>query len=89
MGKTAFSMDVNEIAGPIKLGNGYSIIKLEDLIPEGPKPYSKVKGRVRTEIMGDLRTNRTAEVYEQVKGQRSVKVNYAAVHKFYAEADKK
>ena len=32
MGKAAFSMEVGDIAGPIKLGNGYSIIQLEDII---------------------------------------------------------
>jgi parvulin-like peptidyl-prolyl isomerase len=89
MGQTAFSMEVGQIAGPIKLGNGYSIIKLEGVLDAGAKPYSKVKGRVRTEIMGDLRANRTAEVYEKVKSQHDVKINYAAALSFYKEANKK
>jgi parvulin-like peptidyl-prolyl isomerase len=90
MGKTAFSMEVGAINGPIKLGNGYSIIKLEELVPEGPKPYKKVKGRVRTEILSDLRTKRTESVYRDLIKEYPVKINYAAVYAFYSEtADKK
>ena len=83
MGKAAFSMEVGDIAGPIKLGNGYSIIQLEDIIPEGPKPYSKVKGRVRTEILSDLRAARTENAYSDLKKDYTVKVNYSAAHAFY------
>ncbi|NQV16749.1 peptidylprolyl isomerase [bacterium] len=86
MGKKAFTMAVGEFAGPIKLGNGYSIIKLESIIPEGAKPYNKVKGRVRTEILGDLRSKRNGEVYSELVKEYPVKVNYAAVHAFYAGA---
>lgn len=89
MGQKAFNMEVGEIAGPIKLGNGYSIIKLESVLPAGPKGYNKVKGRVRTEITSDLRAQRTKQVFDRIKGQRSVSINYAAAHKFYAEAAKK
>ena len=88
MGQKAFSMEVGELAGPIKLGNGYSIIKLESVLPAGPKGYNKVKGRVRTEIMGELRAKRTKEVYDRIKRDLAVKVNYDAVHAFYAEAAK-
>jgi parvulin-like peptidyl-prolyl isomerase len=86
MGKAAFSMEIGDIAGPIKLGNGYSIIKLEKVIPEGPKPYSKVKGRVRTEIVGELRNKRTEAVYSNLKKDYPVRINYAAVHAFYDAA---
>lgn len=86
MGKKAFTMAVGEIAGPIKLGNGYSIIKLENILPEGPKPYSKVKGRVRTEILGDLRKKRNTQVYNELLKDYPVEVNYSAVNAFYAEA---
>jgi parvulin-like peptidyl-prolyl isomerase len=90
MGKTAFSMVVGDIAGPIKLGNGYSIIQLEDIVPEGPKPYGKVKGRVRTEILSDLRASRTENVYKDLQKDYTVKVNYSAVYAFYdSQADEK
>lgn len=90
MGKTAFAMELGAISGPIKLGNGYSIIKLEEIVPAGPKPFKKVKGRVRTEILSDLRTKRTESVYKDLIKEYPVKINYAAVHAFYNEAaDKK
>ncbi|MEA3286179.1 MAG: peptidylprolyl isomerase [Candidatus Marinimicrobia bacterium] len=87
MGKEAFSLEIGDIAGPVKLGNGYSIIKLEKVIPEGAKPYSKVKGRVRTEIVGELRNKRTEAVYADLKKDHSVKINHAAVRAFYDAAN--
>ena len=86
MGKKAFTMNVGEIAGPLKLGNGYSVIQLVETIPEGPKPYEKVKGRVRTEITGEMRTSRTQKVFSDLKKANGVKINYAAVHAFYDAA---
>ncbi len=83
MGKKAFTMEVGDIAGPIKLGNGYSIIQMEEIIPEGPKPYSKVKGRVRTEILSELRASRTEDLYQELQNDYTVKVNYSAVHSYY------
>ncbi len=92
MGKTAFEMEPGEISGPIKLGNGYSIIKLEETFPAGAKPYEKVKGRVRTEILSDLRAKRTEAVFNELSKDYPVSVNYAAIHAFYdaaSAADKK
>ncbi|NQV42377.1 MAG: peptidylprolyl isomerase [Candidatus Marinimicrobia bacterium] len=83
MGKEAFTMAVGEIAGPITLGNGYSIIQLEETIPEGPKPFVKVKGRVRTEILSELRESRNEKLYSELQKEFPVKVNYSAVHAFY------
>lgn len=85
MGKTAFALEIGEMSGPIKLGNGYSIIKLEDIVPEGPKPYDKVKGRVRTEILSDLRAKRTESLYKELSREYPVKINYSAVYAFYGE----
>jgi peptidyl-prolyl cis-trans isomerase C len=83
MGKTAFEMAPGETAGPIKLGNGYSIIQLEENVPEGPKPFNKVKGRVRTEILSELRDSRNEQLYNDLQKEFPVKVNYSAVHAFY------
>lgn len=85
MGKKAFSMAINDIAGPIKLGNGYSIIKLENIIPEGPKPFDSVKGRIRSEVVGDLRSKKMNSVYAELKKDHSVKINYAAARAYYSE----
>ena len=90
MGKTAFTMEVGEIAGPIKLGNGFSIIQMEETVPEGPKPYSKVRGRVRTEILSELRASRNEKLYSELQKEFPVTINYSAVHAFYSDmANKK
>ena len=89
MGRAAFSMEVGDVSGPIKLGNGYSIIKLEEVVPEGPKPYAKVKGRVRTEIMSGLRADRTKKVFDDLTKDYPVKINYSAVYDYYENAEEK
>ena len=86
MGRSAFDMEVGALEGPLKLGNGYSIIRLEEVIPEGPKPYAKVKGRVRNEIISSLRTDRTNALYDELTGAYPVKINYSSVHAFYKDS---
>ena len=88
MGKKAFSMSIGEISEPVQLGNGYSIIRLDEVIEEQPKPFTRVKSRIKNEIVNDLRKKRTDKVYKELKREYSVKVNYAAVHDFYAEDEK-
>lgn len=86
MGRSAFAMEIGDVEGPVKLGNGYSIVRLEEVVPEGPKPYAKVKGRVRNEIISSLRTDRTDALYDELTGTYPVKVNYSAVHAFYKDS---
>ena len=81
-------MSIGEISEPVQLGNGYSIIRLDEVIEEQPKPFTRVKSRIKNEIVNDLRKKRTDKVYKELKREYSVKINYAAVHDFYAEEEK-
>ncbi len=86
MGKAAFNLEIGEIAGPLPLGNGYSIIKLEKKVEAGPKSFEKVRGRIRTAINSDLREARVAELMGELKKKFGVKINYPAAYSFYEKA---
>lgn len=83
MGKAAFAMQPGDISEPVQLGNGYSIIQLEEIIPEQPRPFSRVKSRIKNEISNDMRKKRSNELFKELKKEFSVKINYSAVHDFY------
>lgn len=84
MGKAAFALEEGQIDGPIQLGNGYSIILLEEKIPEGSKPFEKVKGRIRTDVVSELRENRIEALKDSLAKKYRLKVNYDAAIDFYA-----
>jgi len=87
MGKQAFMMLPGEISDPIKLGNGYSIIRLEEKIEEQPRPFTQVKSRIRNELVNELRKERSDKLFDELKKEFSVKINYDAVHDFYAQEE--
>lgn len=83
MGKQAFTMSVGEISAPIKVGAGYSIIKIMKKIPSGPESYERVKGRVKNDINRVLREKRSNEQYEKLTKKYRVKVDYDAAFAAY------
>ena len=83
MGKIAFTMAVGEISTPIKVGAGYSIIKLTKKIPSGPESYERVKGRVKNDINRVLREKRGTEQYEKLAKKYHVKIDYEAAFAAY------
>lgn len=84
MGAVAFTLNPGDVAGPVKLGNGFSVLRLDEQIPEQPFTYNRVKGRVKTELTNERRKEISDKLFRQLKRKFSVKVNYGAVHDFYA-----
>lgn len=87
MGKKAFGLEIGVVAGPLKLGNGYSIIRLEERIPEKATPFEQVRPRIKSQLANELRAERKAELVKELRKTYSVRVNYAAAHAFYAEKE--
>jgi parvulin-like peptidyl-prolyl isomerase len=83
MGKKAFSMQEGQLAGPISLGNGYSVFRVENHIPEQARPYTEVKGRVKSELTSELRKQQSEKVHKDLLKRYPVKVNYSGVRDFY------
>ena len=58
LGERAFTLKEGEIAGPIRLGKRYSVIKMLGRRPENVLPYEEVKGRVERDLKINLRKER-------------------------------
>jgi parvulin-like peptidyl-prolyl isomerase len=61
-GDIAFSMKKGEVKGPIKLSDGYHIIKLTDYREGGIAPFEDVKKRVTNEYSMKLMEEKTKEL---------------------------
>jgi peptidyl-prolyl cis-trans isomerase C len=85
MGVQAFKMAPGETSEPIRLGTGFSIVRVEEKIEEQPKPFSSVKNRINNELVNELRNKRSDDLFKELKKEFSVKVNYDAVHRYYKE----
>jgi peptidyl-prolyl cis-trans isomerase D len=59
LGDTLFSMNVGDIAGPVKSQFGYHLIKLEEIQPSVEKPFEEV----RAELDSQYRQDRAAELF--------------------------
>jgi parvulin-like peptidyl-prolyl isomerase len=66
-GDAAFSMKVGEISDPIKLPDGYYIIKLTDHKPEGIATFEQAKTRVGSEYINKLLKEKIEELRKAVK----------------------
>jgi parvulin-like peptidyl-prolyl isomerase len=75
MGKEAFKLaKVGEIAGPIKMGNNYSIIKLEEILPPRQKTFGEAKSQISTTLRRDKRAEIRKTWLDGVRKQNSVKI---------------
>ncbi len=88
MGQEAFKLKPGEVAGPIKLGNGWSIIKLEKHIKPGPKPLAKVKGQVQSDLKKEIQKKKADEWDAKLRRKYGVKVNYQAVLDYFHQKPK-
>jgi len=65
-GDVAFSMKVGEISDPIKLSDGYFIIKLTDHKEEGIATFDQVKSKVGSEYINKLLKEKIEELRKAV-----------------------
>jgi parvulin-like peptidyl-prolyl isomerase len=70
IGPIAAKLETGEIAGPIKSGNAYSIIKILDVKEKEQKPFDDAKSRVQYDLKKSLVSERRqqwlAEIREKV-----------------------
>ncbi|MBN2104378.1 peptidyl-prolyl cis-trans isomerase [bacterium] len=61
----ADSLSVGDIGGPIKLReNRYSVIKVLERTAPSPRPFEKIKGRVRIHLTNDIKRERKSQWLE-------------------------
>lgn len=87
VGKTAFEMSVGEIAGPIKMGKNYSIIKVLDREPKRQKTYEEAKNQLRSNVKIEMRKQREHEWMETLRSKSNVQVYEGILHKAFPSED--
>jgi parvulin-like peptidyl-prolyl isomerase len=88
MGSEAFKLDkVGDIAGPIKIGNNYSIIRLEEILPSRQKTFGEAKRQIQGKLRRDVRTQIKEEWLESVRKRNRVKVYEDNVAHMFPEDD--
>jgi len=87
VGKTAIKMNPGEIAGPIKMGKNYSIIKVLDRKPETPMTYEEAKSRVRSDLKKQMRTQRESEWLESLRTKTNVQIYEGVLKKAFPSED--
>ena len=74
LGKTAIELKPGKIAGPLKLDNGYSIFRVLSHEKEQMQLFSKIKTKVRSDLVRDLRKTNQEEWEKKIKGMVRVRV---------------
>ncbi len=78
----AYAMQPGDISQPVKTQYGYHIIKLNQKMPEGVKPFAEVKDVIIAKLkQKDWEVDR-AEFYEQVKKENVMQIDELAVDEF-------
>jgi len=65
LGDAIFSMDANEVLGPVRSEFGFHIIRLDAIIPGGPMPLEQVRG----ELLQELREQGVEDQFRNLERQ--------------------
>jgi parvulin-like peptidyl-prolyl isomerase len=66
MGEAAFNLEIGEIAGPIKLGSKFSVIKLISKTEATPKSFEESERQVRTMLETELRDKAQQDLMDRL-----------------------
>ena len=88
MGKEAFKLaKVGDVAGPIKMGSNYSIIKLEEILPPRQKTFGEAKNQITTTLKKDKRTEIRTAWLDGVRKRNTVKIYKDKLAHLFPEDD--
>ena len=62
LGSAVFSMEEGELSGPIKSEFGYHVVKLDEILEQGPLPLDQVRG----ELLAELREEETDGLFRDL-----------------------
>jgi peptidyl-prolyl cis-trans isomerase D len=62
VGSAVFTMAVGEVSGPIKSDFGFHIVRLDEILEQGPLPLDQVRG----ELLAELRERETDGLYRDL-----------------------
>jgi len=79
IGTKAKSLNAGEIAGPIAVGTGWSIIKLIGKKPGKSLSFDEIIGKVRKDYVAKYRTKLTEENLKTLENKYNSDINYSAL----------
>jgi peptidyl-prolyl cis-trans isomerase C len=85
LAESLFTLGVGRIGGPYKTEQGWQVVRVDEMRPEGTRPLETV----RPAIMRQLGNQRTQEYYrrllDEARGELGVTSDSAAIQKFVAQ----
>ena len=75
MSKAAFNINDNEISGPHKLGDYYSIIQRVELIPESHRDYNTIRYRLLSDYRNHYMDQKRNEQKNMLRKKYRCKIN--------------
>lgn len=67
LGGAIFSIGVGEIEGPVKTDFGFHVVRLDEILEQGPLPLEQVRG----ELLTELRERDAEDAFRDLEGQLS------------------
>ncbi|MBO8130948.1 MAG: peptidylprolyl isomerase [Candidatus Marinimicrobia bacterium] len=78
IGQIATRMKPNTIyPEPVSYRGDWAVIKVGNIIPEGPSPFEEVKGKVKIDLIRWKTKNTENQLYIKLKNKYSAKINWA------------
>ncbi len=88
VGKEAFKLgNIGDIAGPIKVGRNFSIIKLQEILPSRQKTFGEAKNVVRSHQRRSMRKQLMEDWMNGIRKRNKVKIYEDVVRHLYPEDD--
>ncbi|MGC9070819.1 MAG: peptidyl-prolyl cis-trans isomerase [Elusimicrobiales bacterium] len=65
--KEVFDKDIKKYVGPIKTGNGYSFLFIEDIKPEKITPFEEIKDEIKNSLKLAIVNSKRKQIIEELK----------------------
>ncbi len=71
---TVFDMEVGEISAPIKTGNGYEVIKVNDKKEAGVEPFSEVKDSIESSLLKSKKEQTWEKFVRKLRDEAEIEI---------------
>ena len=85
LAESAFALGAGRIGGPFKTDHGWHVLKVEELRPEGARPYESVKPMILRQLGNQRGQEFYQQLLEQARHKLGVTPDSAAIKKFVSQ----
>jgi parvulin-like peptidyl-prolyl isomerase len=65
---------IGRVIGPIKVSDHYEVVRLEGYTPTKPRPFERMKGRIKTRMLEEKRKASYDKLINELKGKTKYKI---------------